>query len=103
MKYFLLFAIFCITAILSASERENFQVLLEPLWEDLENNAQKAHDFGGRWILAGSITFKKKAKDTLHLNKIYLQWHGNKIENLIASLYLRDDDEKFLPIQDNLI
>jgi hypothetical protein len=104
MKHLLLlFTFLAATTALCSTEPENFQVLLEPLWKDLENNAQKAQDFGGRWILAGSITFKKRAKDTLHLNKIYLQWKGQTIDGLIASLYLKDDDEKFMPIQDNLV
>lgn len=96
-------SIFCMFTQLLASEQDNFQVILEPFWQDLENNDQKAQEFGGKWILAGSITFKKKAKDTLHLRKIYLQWHGKNIENLNATLYLKDDDEKFLPIQDNVV
>ena len=106
MKLLLSIAYLCLAGFhvaLSAAENDDFKVILEPMWKDLENNEKKAEEFGGKWILAGSITFKKRAKDTLHLNKIYLQWRGAPIENLVASLYYKEDDEKFLPIQSNLI
>jgi len=96
--------IFCgIWAHLCANDFEDFNVILTAHWQDLESNAQKAEQFGGKWILAGSITFKKKAKDTVHLNRIYLQWEGESIENLVASLYKTETDKPFLPIQENLI
>lgn len=82
---------------------EDFNVILQAQWQDLEHNAPKAKDFGGKWILAGSITFKKKVKDTVHLSKLYLQWQGKSIENLVASLYRKNNEDKFMPIQENLI
>lgn len=74
-----------------------------PQWQDLESNEKKVKEFGGKWILAGSITFKKKAKDTVHLHRIYLQWNGDRIESLSGSLYKADADKPFLPIQENLV
>lgn len=85
------------------SHLNDFNVILEAKWQNLEEGSPKKEDFGGQWILAGSIIFKKKAKDTVRLSKIYLQWHGTPIDNLMASLYINDDDKKFLPIQDNLV
>ena len=86
-----------------ANELQDFDVVLTPQWKDLESNHDKAKEFGGKWILAGSITFKKKAKDTVHLNRIYLQWNGQHIENLCGSLYNTDPDKDFLPIQENVV
>jgi hypothetical protein len=86
-----------------ADSLEDFNVILAPQWHDLEYSQEKAKQFGGKWILAGSITFKKKAKDTVHLSRIYLQWEGLPIENLVASLYKTDSDKPFLPIQENLV
>lgn len=82
---------------------DDFNITMDPMWKDLEQNAKHAIKFGGRWILAGMITFKKKAQDKVHLERLYLQWHGPKIDNLIASLYTSDCAEDFLPIQENLI
>ncbi|MDR3549880.1 MAG: hypothetical protein P4L31_00565 [Candidatus Babeliales bacterium] len=98
--YILLFI--CSTAI-HASQLDDFDVMLTPQWQDLESNEDKAKEFGGKWILAGSITFKKKAKDTVHLHRIYLQWNGNRIESLCGSLYKAESDRSFLPIQENLV
>jgi hypothetical protein len=92
-----------ITQILYASEFDQFNVILEPYWKDLEQEEKKELDFGGKWILAGSITFKKKAKDTVYLNHIYLHWRGKKIDHLMGSLYRKESDRKFLPIQENLV
>lgn len=82
---------------------EDFNITMEPTWKNLDRDASESKKFGGKWILAGTITFKKKAKDTVHLNRIYLQWDGPKIENLIGSLYECDSPEDFMPIQENLI
>lgn len=88
---------------LIADALEDFNVIITPQWQDLESNEEKAKQFGGKWILAGSINFKKKAKDTVHLNRIYLEWKGSPIEHLTASLYKCESDKEFLPIQENLV
>lgn len=105
MKNYFLFVcfIFGIVPQNKASHHEDFKVILEAQWQNLEDNNKKVLEFGGKWILAGKIIFKKKAKDTVHLNKIYLHWQGESIDNLIASLYRKEENEKFLPIQENLI
>lgn len=82
---------------------DDFNIIMEPTWKDLEQNAAHAKKFGGKWILAGTITFKKKAQDKVHLERLYLKWDGQKIDNLIASLYTSESHEDFLPIQENLI
>lgn len=81
----------------------DFSISLEPTWQDLESNPDNINKFGGKWILVGSITFKKRAKDSINLEKIYLKWNGPLLDNAIASLYRGRPDKSFLPIQDNVI
>lgn len=80
-----------------------FSVILEPKWENLESNTKKTEEFGGKWVLVGSITFKKNSKESVNLNNIYLRWQGENIENLVGSLYKKKSDKNFIPIQDYLI
>lgn len=81
------------------AQQEAFRVVLEAKWQDLENNAQRSKQFGGKWILAGSIVFKKRSSDTIFLDEIQLSWKGKKIDNLIASLYEKNATGSFLPIE----
>lgn len=103
MKLHAILLVMAMPTVLFSDDLEDFNVILTPQWQDLESNAENAKQFGGKWILAGNITFKKKAKDTVHLNRIYLQWEGSPIDNLVASLYKCEPDKEFLPIQENLI
>ncbi len=82
---------------------EDFSVSLEPKWQNLEHDQQKSKEFGGKWILVGSITFEKKSKELVSLDKINLHWNGTDIDNLIGSLYKKYPDKEFIPIEDNLI
>ena len=78
-------------------------VLLMPLWDNLEKNNMIERDLGGAWILVGSITFHKKSKQAAKLAKINLEWHGDPIENLSGSLYKKIPEKEFMPIEDNLV
>ena len=106
MKHYIK-TLFVLTAMLYAygatQPPEEFNIIVEPSWKDLEQNAEYAKKFGGKWILAGCIIFKKRAQDKVHLDRIYLQWDGPKIDNLIGSLYTSESHEEFIPIQDNLV
>ena len=87
---------------------ENFDITLKPKWYDLDNNCldnncARSTDFGGKWILVGSITFKKRSKDPVSIESIKLQWQGETIDNLVGSLYKKDLDKDFLPLEDNLV
>lgn len=86
-----------------SSALEDFSVVLEPKWQNLERNQENNEAFGGKWILVGSITFEKKSKEFVSLENINLQWKGEKIEHLIGSLYKKLPDKTFIPIQDYLI
>lgn len=82
---------------------EEFDITLKSKWHDLESNEKKSTDFGGKWILVGSITFKKRCKDPIFIKTINLHWNGEHIDNLIGSLYKKALDEEFLAIEDNLV
>ena len=82
---------------------EDFSILLESKWQNLERNQEKNKAFGGKWILIGSIIFEKKSKEVISINEINLQWNGGNIENLIGSLYKKHPEKNFIPIQDNLV
>lgn len=81
-------------------------VTLDSLWQDLEQNPERAQAFGGKLILAGTITFKKRIPDYVKLQKLSLQWHGlndEKLPNLACSLYQKDLNKEFFPIQEFLV
>jgi len=105
MKYVTyLIPVFMLTAPSSLYTTTNeFSVVLESKWENLESNTKKIKEFGGKWVLVGSITFKKNSKESVNLNEIYLSWQGETIKNLVGSLYKKKSDKDFIPIQDYLI
>lgn len=82
---------------------ESFDITLKSKWQELCNNNNKCTDFGGKWVLVGSITFKKRSKDPFSIDKIKLHWQGEKLSNLTASLYKKNLAKEFLAIEDNLI
>lgn len=78
-------------------------ISLEPRWESLERDNTAARKFGGKWILAGSITFRKKCKDAIKLERMCLAWHGPKLKNLSGSLYKKIPGRTFVPIEDTVL
>ncbi|HLW73358.1 MAG TPA: hypothetical protein VKR54_04900 [Candidatus Babeliales bacterium] len=106
MKSYRHYALSIIASILPIAPcaAEDFNITLKPKWCNLDENCNKAAEFGGKWILVGSITFKKRCKDPICMDTINLHWNGETIDNLIASLYKKNlDKELFLPIEENLI
>jgi len=92
------------TIIQSKSAQTNdCTISIESQWEDLENNKEKSQKFGGKWILAGTITFKKKCNKQVTLQEIRLQWHGKHLELLTGSLFIHKDTGPFKPVPDNHI
>jgi len=86
----------------SKEKTDQFSIVVEPKWEDLEkNNTRKAFD--DKWILAGDITFKKKAPEYITLKELHIVWKGEKVNNLLASLYEKDSYGEFMPIEKYLI
>jgi hypothetical protein len=83
---------------------EEFNIILKSKWCDLDGNCTKVQEFGGKWVLVGSITFKKRCKDPICIETISLHWNGEPLDNLLASLYKKNlEKDAFLPIEENLI
>ena len=80
-----------------------FDIVIQPQWKDLEPDSEKVQKFGGKWILAGNITFRKKSKQTIHLDQLHLHWNGAPINRLVASLYKQDLDKPFCPIEKHVM
>lgn len=78
-------------------------ISIEPQWQNLENNTERAQQFGGKWILAGSITFKKTCNSPVHLNELRFVWNGIPLNQLQGSLFKANDSEPFKPINKNHI
>ncbi len=105
MKYIVI-AIMMVSACCSVhsnKSNDNFQLILEPHWQPFEPHAQHMLASQDEWILVGSITFKKKAKENVQLARLNLQWKGPAIDTMFGSLYVKKQDKDFLPLQDNLI
>ncbi len=85
------------------AEQEQFKVLVEPKWHNLETDTDRTKLFGGKWILAGSITFKKRSTEAVFLDGIQLSWKGANIEQLTGSLYEKNETGAFLPIEKNCV
>lgn len=104
MKYFGYFLVLGSIPLVANVHYEEFKIILEPRWENIEHNQQKNEQFGGKWILAGSITFKKNSNELVNLSTLELHWdEEKKLDNLIASLYKKNLDKEFMAIEDNLI
>ncbi len=85
-------------------KQEPYKVILEAKWQDLETDPNRRQQFGGKWILAGSITFKKRSSDIVFLDEIQLSWKGESLDKLIGSLYEKNDKTaSFLPIEKYLV
>ncbi len=88
---------------MSTADLDMFTISLEPQWHNLEHDPQKIKQFDGKWILVGSIVFKKKAKESVNLSRIHLQWKGEHIDHLLGSLYKKSLHKEFLPIEKYLV
>jgi len=108
MKYTLyVLLIFIISHACIYPDTKNFYITLDPIWKDLEHDPQKSKHFGGKLILAGKLTFKKKESvEPIYLNHLELIWHGKKIDTLVGALYKKNLDpnkKDFIPIEDYLV
>ena len=91
------------TICISTHGVEDFNITIKSKWCDLDGNCTKSDDFGGKWILVGSFTFKKRSKEPLCIGNMTLHWSGEPLNNLVASLYKKNLDKDFLAIEDNLV
>lgn len=74
-------------------------------WENLDTTAslESQQTFGGKWILAATITFKNKTTDTLYLRELDLEWQGTELSKLNATLFRCDPYRTFEPLEENVI
>lgn len=102
IRYILLFG--TVIAVLPVQARqEPFKVIVKAKWKNLDSNPQRIKRFGGKWILAGSITFKKRSPEMVFLDEIQLTWKGKNIDKLMGSLYEKNNMSLFLPIEKYLV
>jgi len=85
------------------SNQEQFLIILEPKWEDLDKNKKNKILFEDKWFLAGDIIFKKKTPEAISLQEIHLLWKGKELKNIIGSLYEKSGQIDFMPIEKYLI
>lgn len=90
-------------SIAPTSSTDLYTINFQEAWHDLESNKERQKQFGGKWIWAGTITFVKKAKTSIHLSHLCLRWNGTYIPALTASLYKPRQDKKCIPIQEYFI
>lgn len=83
-------------------QEKQCSILIASQWTILEDNKGRIQEFGTPTIIA-NITFKKYITDQIDLNSLRLKWHGPAIDHVMGSLYRRDPNKKFLPLQNNLI
>ncbi len=74
-------------------------------WENLDTTAslENQQTFGGKWILAATITFKNKTTETMYLHEIDLEWGGITLSKLNATLFRCDPLRIFVPLEENVI
>jgi hypothetical protein len=79
------------------------EVSIKPEWRNLDDQ-EKSEKFGGKWMLAGKITIRKRIKDTITLQALDLKWEGKEIiNNLNASLYRQTPNQELIPIEETLV
>lgn len=71
-------------------------------WKEYSLKSSKIQFIKEKWAWAYSLILKSKSP--IKLNNLTLQWNGDKIDNLSASLYQKKEREKVvIPIQKNLV
>jgi hypothetical protein len=78
-------------------------ISIEPCWANIEQKNTHQEKFGTKWILIGSITFRKKSKEDIKLDSLQLHWQGEKIERLAGSLYKKLPNKQFMAIEENFL
>ena len=102
MKHALLITVISSSFFFSATATD-CMISMEPQWHNICTDPDHIVRFGGKWIVVGSITFRKKSKDPAKLGLLKLAWHGENIDHLHGSLYKKIPDKEFLAIEQNLV
>lgn len=106
-KYVMLYALVSICTVHAAQtpppkpSSQACSLCIAPSWQQLDESRK---NFDDQWVLIGSITFRKTCIESVTLSKVNLLWHGQPLDELVASLYLKNgNEEKFMPIEENLV
>lgn len=71
-------------------------------WKNLDT-CERDKTFQARWILATKFVFKRRDKEFIALDEIDLAWHGPMVKNLVGSLYKKEPDRDFIPLDESLV
>lgn len=103
IKRYTLIICFIGTYCLYGISQRKCDLILQPLWEEIQDTKEGTIIFKGKWIRVGTITFRKKILNAIELNTITLHWHGPHIETLDASMYYTEINKPFRAIDNNWI
>jgi hypothetical protein len=81
------------TSMHSTSISETWNIVLKPIWRELQGACAPFHE---KWVFVGTATFRTKLIEPIQLNKLTFAWHGATFEHLSSSLYRTDINESFL-------
>lgn len=82
--------------------QELFSVNATTTWKDFTLTPFSQQINPKQWVWTNMITLK--SKEPINLQELCLEWHGEKITRLQASLYHKKETERTLiPIQENLV
>lgn len=80
-----------------------YEFKIEKHWQNLEKDSKNSTLFGSLWIWAATITFKKRPPEKILLDNLTLQWKGLPINNLTGTLFKKEPNKPFLPLETNLV
>jgi len=95
--------IFLASSSLQAIVPTDCLISVSPYWQNIESSCKHEEEFCSKWMLIGSITFRKKSKEPIKLEAMRLAWHGAPIDHLDGSLYRKIPGKAFMPIEQNLV
>lgn len=85
-------------------QSDDFKIILEPQWQTLDPHITTSLlHIQEKWVIAGTITFKKRSKEPVALTHLDLYWKGAFIHNLFGSLYRLPHEKDFLPVEEHLV
>jgi hypothetical protein len=99
MKRFLLLINLCTFSgtALHAIVSHQCELSVKPLWQKLQRDSASLQ---GDWIVVGTLTFRKKLAEPVHLTTLALSWQGETLQNVQASLYRTEVNEPFFATDD---
>ena len=100
--YNVLLLILCTSfPLLSRHKYQVSSLSIEPQWIDLD--PQHTQQFNSKLILVAKIIFKKRSNERITLNQLTLQWNGEPLEVMQASLFKKITKHAFIPLDEALV